>query len=487
MSLTLAGDSHPIIFLGSLEISESKADFSMKVESSPKKIHEPFGMFGISFEDPQLQLSWKFDQDKNHFTVPFCSISGTVNFYESSSRSEEQLRTTLSGKILFQEGKPVVASISLDLKHPLSIDDMFVTLFKEKWPSGYLDISLTQGEIYYAKDSVEVDGKPYQEGFHGQTEIQIFGKAFGAKLSVDKNGMSFKGYTKFEIDLVIATLTDKNFEKNEGPEIEISRYDGTTKFQLSTGVKLFKQKIGTCSVGYDVKEKCFLGAVTYDGELLGASNPSIEFEWKRKKEGKEKKSEFKIRKWPVILDLDTQIDFAKEFETLSKEKGPCSEIVGLAFDQVIKTKCRLDVKQATAKDSGNPDAWLALRLQGKLDIMIVSEKPSVTVDFPEVVVAITKPSKDFKLSDLPDFLISEIGKKSPELAKQVFNHPEQLTKFMAAFGGIKLARHIIGSLICRGCSSKNITDQAEKECETMQDDSHTSEDDLESSFEKLTK
>ena len=446
MSLTLTDDSHPIIFRGSLEISESKADFSMTVGGSPGKIHEPFGMFGISFEDPRLQLSWILNEDEHHSIIPFCGISGTVNFFKSASSSEKQPVTNLRGMILFQEGKPVVASISLDMNHPLSIDDMFVTLFKEQWPSGYLDISLEQGEVYYAKAKVEVDGKTYKEGFHGETEIQIFGNAFVVEVSVDRRGMAVKGYTKFEIDLVVATLTGKHFQQDKGPDIEISRYDDRTKFELSTGVKLLQEKIGTCSVGYDVQQKCFLGKITYDGELLGVSNPSIEFEWGQ--------SGFKVRKWPVNLDLQDLIDFAKAFEELSRIiESPCEKLVGLVFDKVINTKCRLNVKQVSAKDSGNPDAWLALRLQGKLDIMIVTDEPSVTVDFPEIVATITKPAKQFRLSDLPEFLISEIGKNTLQLAKQVFTQPKQLAKFITALGAIKISKKILESFICRGVPS----------------------------------
>jgi len=207
MSLALTDDSNPIVFNGSLKISESEAEFSMTVGGNPRNIHEPFGMFGITFDDPQLQLSWIFDQDEHSSIVPFCAISGKVNFSKSSSSSEKQPVITLKGSILFQEGKPVVALVFFDLNHPLSIDDMFATLFKEQWPSGYLDISFKEGEIYYAKAQVEVDKKTYKEGFHGQTEIQIFGNAFGVEVSVDRKGITVKGYTKFEIDLVITTLT----------------------------------------------------------------------------------------------------------------------------------------------------------------------------------------------------------------------------------------------------------------------------------------
>ena len=480
MSLTLTDDSHPILFRGSLEISELKADFSMTVGGSSETIPEPFGMFGISIEDPKLQLSWNFDQDKHHSVVPSCGIHGTVNFVKSASSSEKQPVTTLSGAILFQEGKPMVASISLDFNHPLSIDDIFVTLFNEKWPSGYLDISFKEGEIYCAKANVEVDGRTFKEGFHGRTEIQIFGNAFGVEVSVDKRGMAVKGYTKFEIDLVVATLTDKRFEEDKGPEIEISSYDDKTKFELSTGVKLLQEKIGSCSVGYDVTEKCFLGSLTYDGELLGTSNPSIEFEWS-------KESGFKIRKWPVVLYLQEVINFAKAFEELSQMiDSTCEKLVGLAFDKVIKTKCRLNVKQVPTNNSGNPDAWLVLRLQGKLDIMIATDEPSVIVDFPEMVVAITKPSRQFRLSDLPGFLISEIGKNSLELAKQVFTQPKELTKFMAALGSIKLSRKVLSGLICRGAHSPNVTNQAASELESMEGEAASSESALETSFEELT-
>ena len=479
MSLTLTDESNPIVFHGSLRISESEAEFSMTVEGNPRNIHEPFGMFGITFDDPQLQLSWRFDEDEHPFVVPFCAITGSVNFSKSSSRSEKQPVITLKGSILFQEGKPVVASVSFDLNHPLSIDDMFATLFKEHWPSGYLDISFKEGEMYYAKAEVEVDKKTYKEGFHGQTEIQIFGNAFGVEVSVDRKGLTVKGYSKFEIDLVIATLTCKTFEDNKGPEIEITRYDGKTKFELSTGVTLLQEKIGTCSVGYDVQQKCFLGGVTYHGELLGVSHPSVDFEWSQE-------TGFKIRKWPIILALEDLIDFAMVFGELSQMiDSPCEKLVDLVFDKVIMTKCRLDVKQVSVKDSGNPDAWFALRLEGKLDIMIVTEKPSVTVDFPEMVVAITKPSKQFRLSDLPGFLISEIAKNSLVLVKQVFTQPKHLTEFMAALGSIKLSRKVLSGLICRGAHSPNVTNQAETELESMEGEASSSEGALEKDFEEL--
>ena len=452
----------------------------MTVGSSPGIIQTPFGMLGISFEDPKLQLSWQFDKEipQSHSIVPSCSINGTVNFFKSVSSQQEEPMTSLSGFILFQEGKPVVASIALDMNHPLSIEDMFYTLFNEQWPSGYLDISFKEGEIYYAKDQVEMNGQMYQKGFHGRTEIDIFGKAFEVEISVDQKGMAVKGYTKFEIDLAIATLTGNNFEQNRGPEIEISRYDGKTKFELSAGVKILQEKIGTCSLGYDVTDKCFLGGVTYHGELLGVSNPCIEFEWSNR-------SGFKIRKWPLNLDLEEIVDFAKEFEKLSQDDGPCEKLVGLAFDKVIKTKCRVDVKQVPAKGSGNSDALFAIKLQGKLDIMIVTDKPAVTVDFPALTVTLTKPQKQFRLSDLPEFLISEIGKNSIAIAKQVFTQPEQLTKFMAALGAIKLSRQILSGLICRGVRSQNVTDPAEQELDDMNDETETSEADLDEAFEEF--
>ena len=479
MALTLTDDSNPIVFHGSLKISESEAEFSMTAGGNPRYIHEPFGMFGITFDDPQLQVRWIFDQDEHTSIVPFCAISGTVSFSKSLSGSEKQPVITLTGSILFQEGKPVVASVSLNLNNPLSIDDMFATLFKEHWPSGYLDISFKEGEIYYANAEVQVDKKTYKEGFHGQTEIQIFGNAFAVELSVDQKGMTVKGYTKCEIDLVIATLTCETFDHSKGPEIEIARYDGKTKFELSTGVTLLQDQIGTCSLGYDIQQKCFLGGVTYHGELLGVSHPSLDFEWSQE-------TGFKIRKWPLILDLQALIDFAKAFEELSQMiDSPCEKLVGLVFDKVIKTKCRLDVKQVSVKDSGNPNAWFALRLKGKLDIMIVTEKPSVTVDFPEMVVAITKPSKQFRLSDLPGVLNSEIAKNSLVLAKQVFTQPKQLMEFMAALGSIKLARNVLSGLICRGAHSPNLTKQAETELESMEEEASTSEGALEKAFEEL--
>ena len=273
--------------------------------------------------------------------------------------------------------------------------------------------------------------------------------------------MRIKGSTKFEIDLVIATLTGKNFGDDEGPEIEISRYEGQPEFQLQTGVKLLQEKLGSCVLGYHVNQKCFVGQVTYNGELLGVSHPSVEFEWSQK-------GGFKIRNWPVILELQKLIDFAKEFEKLSQLiDSPCEKLIGLAFDKVVTSRCRLNVQQTSVKDSSNLNAWFALKLQGQLDIMIDTDEPSLTIDFPEMVVTITKPSREFRLSNLPGFLIQEIAKNSLQIAKQIFSQPKQLTKFMAAFGGIKLSRKVLSGLICRGAHSPNLTDLAEKTLETM--------------------
>ena len=428
IALTLTEDSQPIAFSGGLEISESKADFTMEAEFDPGTIHEPLGMFGISIENPKLHLSWRFDQDEKESIVPACNISGTVKFYNSGSTSEDKPVTALTGSIFLQEGRPVVAMVSLDFSYPLSIDDLFAALFERQWPSGYLDIGFKKGEIYYAKSNVEINGKTFQEGFKGETEIEVFDYAFGVELSIDERGMRIKGSTKFEIDLVIATLTGKNFGDDEGPEIEISRYEGQPEFQLQTGVKLLQEKLGSCVLGYHVNQKCFVGKVTYYGELLGVSHPSVEFEWSQK-------GGFKIRNLPVILELQKLIDFAKEFEKLS----PCEKPIGLASDKAITSKCRLNVQQTSVEDSSNLNAWFALKLQGHLDIMIDTDEPPLTIDFPEMLVTITKPSREFRLSDLPRFLIQEIAKNSQQIAARIFSQPKHLTKFMAALGDSKLS------------------------------------------------
>lgn len=487
MSVVLTEDSKPLVFHGNLEISESKAEFSVTDGGSPEAMHNPFGMFGISFKQPKLKLTWKFDENQHKPVVPDYSISGTVNFFKSTN--EKEPTASLEGLIMFQGGKPVLATISLDLSHPLSIDDVFVTLFKDAWPKGYLDVEFKGGEIYYcAKPSVEValqEGKKktYKEGYYGETHIQIFDYTFGVEMTVNPGGMAVKGYAEFEIDLIFAVLTQagEDGEGKRGPEILISRYDGKMKFIMSAGIKLLQENIGTWSVGYNVQEHCFLGGVTYNGELLGINNPSIEFEWS-------KKSGFKIRHLPAIVDLKALIDFAKAFEELSKMiDSPCEKLVGLAFDKVIKTKCRLNVKQVSVQESHNPDAWLALELQGTLEIMIgITDKPSLTVDFPRMVAALDKPLKHFRLSDLPGFLIEEILKNSLELVKQVFTQPKQLTKFFAALGAIKLSRQVLSGLICRGVTSDNVTTQAETELDNMQEEAQTEEATLESELGELS-
>lgn len=481
MSVLLTEDSTPLDFLGSLDISESKAEFSVEAGGGPEVIHEPFGgMFRISFKQPRLKLTWQFDQDQNKPIVPVYSISGTVNFFKSSSASEEKPAATLEGLILFKRGKPLVATISLHLDHPLSIDDVFVTLFQDEWPKGYLDVKFKGGQIYYcASPSAEIEEggkkKTYKEGYHGETHIEIFEYSFGVEVDVDSNGISVKGYTEREIDLKSVALTqpEESDKERSGPEISISRHDLRTEFKLSAGIKLFQEKIGTWSVSYSTRERCFLGSVKYHGKLLGMESPSIEFEWS-------KENGFRIRQLPAILDLQKVIDFAKEFVELSKvDNSPCEVLVGLVFDKVIQTKCKLQMRQVPVKHSESLDGWFALELQGSLEIMIgTTDKPSMTVEFPKLIVTIVKPPNQFKLSNLAEFLIKEIGKNSLEVVNQVFSQPEQLTKFFAAYGTIQLTRKVLSGLICRGTRNTNITEPAKKELEDIWDKANVEEDTL---------
>ena len=481
MSVLLTDDSTPLDFLGSLDISESKAEFSVIAGGGPEVIHEPFGgMFGISFKQPELKVTWQFDEDQNKPIVPVYSISGTVNFFKSSSTEEKEPAVTLEGLILFQGGRPIVATISLHLEHPLSIDDVFVTLFKDDWPKGYLDVKFTGGEIYYcASPTAEIEEgrkkKTYKQGYRGETHIEIFEYSFGVEVAVDSNGMSIKGYTEREIDLKFVTLTqpEESDKERRGPEIAISRHDLRTEFKMSAGIKLFQEKIGTWSVSYSTRERCFLGSVKYHGKLLGMENPWIEFEWS-------KENGFRIRQLPAMLDLQEFVDFAKGFEELSKvDNSPCEVLVGLMFDKVIQTKCTLKIRQVPVKHSESPDAWFAFELQGSLDIMIVvTDKPSMTVDFPNMVITVDKPPNQFRLSDLAGFLIKEIGKNYLEVVKQVFSQPEQLSKFFSAYGTIELTRKLISGLICRGTESPRVTELAEKELKDMWDEARTKENTL---------
>lgn len=488
MYLLLEENSNPLVFIGNLKVSELKVEFNMTVEGGPEKITEPFGMSGISFEHPELKLTWKFDEDHHKPVIPSYMIIGEVIFLKSNGTGEDPA-ATLRGLILFQQGKPVVARISLDLEKPLSIDDVFFTLMGHKWPKGYLDVNFRGGLVYYSKSTVEIEDREgnavmYKEGFHGETNIQIFGYPFGVEISVNSNpkGMFIKGYTESEIDLRFVTLGGAAGREDEekGPEVVISRFDGHMTFNISAGVKLLQENIGTWSVGYNTKESCFLGSLTYDGELLGRENPSIEFEWS-------KEGGFKIRRLQALLDLEALIDFASAFEKLSEIiSSPCEKIVGLVFDQVIKTKCSLDIKQIPVKESQKPNAWFALGLQGKLDIIIgFTNEPTLTVNFPWMVLAPDKPPSQFRLSDLKGFLIENIVENSLDVVKQVFSDPEQLTKFFAAFGTIKLSKWVLSSLICRGVTSSNVTEAAEAALEAMEALAATEEAALASEFAEL--
>ena len=488
MHLLLEESSKPLVFIGNLKVSELMVKFKMTDEGVPKKITEPFGMFGISFEHTKLKLMWKFDEDHQKPVIRSYMISGKVIFFKSNGTGEDPA-ATLPGFILFKQGKPVVATMSLDPETPLSIDDAFFTLMRDKWPKGYLDVKFRGFHLYYSKSTVEIEDQDgnavmYKKGFHGETQIQIFGFPFGVEILVnsDPKGMIIKGYAESEIDLQFVTLGRAAGREDEerGPEVVISRFDGHMTFNISAGVKLLQENIGTWSVGYNTKESCFLGSLTYDGELLGRENPSIEFEWS-------KEGGFKIRQLQALLDLEALIDFASAFEKLSEIiSSPCEKIVGLVFDQVIKTKCSLDIKQVPVKESQKPNAWFALGLQGKLDIIIgFTDEPTLTVNFPWMVLAPEKPPSQFRLSDLKGFLIANIVENSLDVVKQVFSDPEQLTKFFAAFGTIKLSKWVLSSLICRGVTSSNVTEAAEAALEAMEALAATEEAALASEFAEL--
>jgi hypothetical protein len=435
-----------IDFLVTISVLEAKTSWTVTQAAT---IAQPFGhMFGITFQDAKLGGSVEI---VNNVRVSNVFVSGTVTLGTLS----------LVGTIMFVKEVPQVVVISVDVG--LSIDQVFSLLLTgstkaTSWPFGDSIFRLETATLYYARTQTDnqplvIAGKSYEAGYHIDANVQFFGQPFtvSVELPVDKDGdgILIQGMYRGVIDFVFLKLTGYTDPDTNVQLAGMTVFVDTTANKRIYGMKCGLELLGTS--GFNLKfdytpvSKVYTGEASYNGEILGITNPVIGILYDGAK--------ITITSMPMFKDLDELLDLAQAIRAAG-QGGECGELVGLVFDKAIKSKFHVNFKQ-----TGFENMKLTGTITGTYSIDVAG-LTTVDVAMPDLELELDL-SGGFSLDRILPILAEFLLTNAPKIAKQLLLNPEKtLSVILAKMVVEKFAKELISSLLCRGVKPQNVIDRA---------------------------
>jgi hypothetical protein len=447
VGVKLTSEGEPYVFHGELTVAAAQTTFSLTGQTGPTQIAQPFGMFGVTIASPRLTVSYSYPESQP--TTSTVEISGSVSLTIGGSARQ------LDGFVYFVNGVPVVAAVKLTLN--MSMLDLFADIVTGgTWPSGYSPITLIGGSIYYAEldsGSIEIDGVEYLSGYHVTTDVDFFGAQFHVDVAVETNGVLVSGSYVGSIDLVIVQLTaytdPTTKQPTPGPTVAIdTRNPSGTIYELECGISVFGTPFLTTKFSYQPALSKYAGTATYQGEIVGVSNPSVSFTYSDA-EG------LRITDWPLSPVLGQVLDYAKMLEEASQGSS-CGQLVGLVFDKTIETDFSLSLSQNGAI-SGNT---LPLKLGGTYTLKVAGNE-LFSLPLPDLDCSISAPS-GFELDNLAEWVGQTIVDNAVSIGKSLLNDmvgdQRALKVFIAQFALQQVSQETLTALLCDGADAENVQD-----------------------------
>lgn len=191
------------------------------------------------------------------------------------------------------------------------------------------------------------------------------------------------------------------------------------------------------SAGYTTitgSQKGFIGTASYDGSILGTSDPKLSIEWS-------KSGGLQIRDFP-FPDSTGIIDFAKEIKTIANaSSGNCGEVADFAFKHTVTTRFKLHIKPST--DNGDP----CLNIGGAYTVFILGLN-ICEIDFAPVSATIPRTSIPKNFDDLGRFLSETLSTNAQTLAQGLWNDKTALAKFLGVQALEQASKEVTARLIC---------------------------------------
>ncbi|MGB2711237.1 MAG: hypothetical protein WBC33_06940, partial [Conexibacter sp.] len=309
-------------FSGTLTIGEEAA--ALAGGSTSEAIAEPFGMTGVTLQEPQLEFAATYPPDD--VTTLALRIAGRVTLQIGGAMQ------TCDGIVHFLDAVPVVAEVPVPVA--MGIRDLFADLLPAGvWPEGYAPFDLAQPRLSFAdvpSGSVSVDGRTYPAGYHALAGARFLGTPFTVDVAIGPHGIAMSGGAGAPIELVYLVLSEASVH------VDTNNPDAIV-YALDAGAQVFHAAFDPATLTWR-RDAGWEGELVYDGEVVGIERPAVAF-------GPDGPDGLRLLDWHVKPVLgDEELGWDTALEAASRE-GRCGQLSDLPLDKPITTSFDLHIRQ----------------------------------------------------------------------------------------------------------------------------------------------
>ncbi|NHZ62928.1 hypothetical protein [Massilia genomosp. 1] len=362
----------------------------------------------------------------------------------------------VSGSVVLGQGR---YALGVSIAHEVSISGLLGSLLDCQIPPAlalFLPTfkPLAPGmplRIYYANADVE-GGTPaqpdsYLRGLHvDQCVVEILDQQFSI-------AMDWRGAADYSFGASVAPL-DFGFFKLSGPAVPLLPSPGlggpqvtvgrsAAGLAISLGATLGFPDLAPLSLTLTAQDQgsagqVFSGTITYQGTVLGVSNPTLGIAWS-------KADGFQLGPFPEPSGLDSFIDFAKQLQALSQQpRSGCQALTSFVFKRAITTTFHFNAGLGSGTAALPSTAGVQVYIGGSYDIYILGQL-ICTIPIGPIPLTIAVPGS---LGELGDAIVATLLGSAEALVRGLWNKQDAFFKLLAAQALIKGGQELIDQLIC---------------------------------------
>lgn len=330
------------------------------------------------------------------------------------------------------------------------------------WPSQALDVTLKNSAIFYLKQQLTAAPPGLPLSFPVQVTNFVPGLFVATIVTLSLAGASLSAAAAIgqvqnqglEADVNFgapAVLFDSNFLvlsdtafAGLGPHLTIGGGAGT----LECGATLFGTQFGAASVTLTGGAEPSLAAtLTYQGMLMGVSNPSLSLAW-------DKANGFHVTDFPILAPA-AFIDIVKELQTISEAAG-CGALGDLVLSKVVQTAFYVTPSVTTVAPQGvvvpaqSPGAKpVYVVISGFYKLMLADSTTIAAVDLPQLVLTLNAPSS-LTFGSFLTTIGAFIEQNATAVVQQLWDDKPALGALAAVAVVPQVMNAVVANLACAG-------------------------------------
>ncbi|MFZ2403581.1 MAG: hypothetical protein WAW41_00475 [Methylobacter sp.] len=365
----------------------------------------------------------------------------------------------ISGQLVLAGG---TCAAGFDISNDLSTAQLLEDLFGCTVPPGLHEFLPTFSppksppepiRLYYASAALSAtlanESVNFRKGLNlDQCNVEILNHTFAINLQVQGADDFCIGASAGLIDLGILQISSPGTgttvlpnPAQGGPVVQVQKQKAANlSIDLKAQLIFFP---GNDSISLDLSaeyttitdsQKGFIGTVTYDGSILGMSNPTLKIEWS-------KSGGLKIRDFPFPDSTDI-LDFAKQIKTIANaSSGSCGQLADFAFKHTVTTRFKLHIKPST--DKGDP----CLNIDGTYTVFVLGQN-ICEINFASISATIPQGSIPKNFDDLGRSLSEILSVNARALVQDLWNDKTALTEFLGVQALEQASKTVTANLIC---------------------------------------